>query len=64
MPKLIEFTWKKDKSKKVYWGFAADDLPKEIANKKELAVNVLGAIAYAYGAIKELNNRLKKVEDI
>lgn len=64
LPRLIEFTWKnKNKANqgRTFMGFAADDMPDTIANEEGKTVNLLGAVAYGYGAIKQL---MKKVETL
>jgi hypothetical protein len=74
MPKVIEYTWKKEydesgeklldeENKHVYHGFLADDLPPEIATEEFGSVNVLGAIGYAFGAIKQLKKQVDVLND-
>ena len=65
MPRVVEFTWKEENDSnrgKKYYGFSADDLPDEVSDKTDGSVNVLGAIAYAFGAIKELNKKVEKLK--
>ena len=66
MPRVMNFKWKKKTEAnqgKTFLGFAADDLPDTVGEEKTGSVNVLGAVAYAYGAIKQLNKKVQELEN-
>lgn len=66
LPRLIKFKWKKtnDANKGAsFIGFVGDDLPDTISNKETGSVNVLGVIAYAFGAITQLKKEITDLKN-